>query len=54
MRELFEALKAEKLPGADISVLSMGMSGDFETAIKHGSTLIRIGTGLFGARDYSK
>ncbi len=32
--------------------LSMGMSGDFELAIEHGSTCVRIGTGIFGARDY--
>lgn len=35
----------------DFSELSMGMSGDFEAAILEGSTLIRIGTALFGARD---
>lgn len=54
MRELYEAFAAKKLPNTDISVLSMGMSGDYEMAIKHGSTLVRIGTGLFGARDYSR
>ncbi|MBP3271326.1 MAG: YggS family pyridoxal phosphate-dependent enzyme [Ruminococcus sp.] len=54
MKELFEALKAKKLPNTDISVLSMGMSGDYELAVKHGSNLVRIGTRLFGARDYSK
>lgn len=39
--------------GLSLPVLSMGMSGDFETAILEGSTLIRIGTLLFGPRDYS-
>lgn len=34
--------------------LSMGMSGDFETAIAHGSTSVRVGSTIFGARDYSK
>ncbi|MGM9936879.1 MAG: YggS family pyridoxal phosphate-dependent enzyme, partial [Candidatus Ornithomonoglobus sp.] len=34
--------------------LSMGMSGDFETAIKCGSTMVRVGSAIFGARDYSK
>ncbi len=34
----------------DLSELSMGMSSDFETAIEHGATLVRIGTGLFGER----
>lgn len=36
----------------DLQELSMGMSGDFETAIEEGSTLVRIGTALFGAREY--
>jgi len=34
--------------------LSMGMSGDFEEAIRHGSNMIRVGSTIFGARDYSK
>ena len=34
--------------------LSMGMSGDYEIAIKHGATNVRIGSTIFGARDYSK
>lgn len=54
MRELFEELKGKKLPHTDMQTLSMGMSGDYELAIKHGSNLVRIGTRLFGARDYSK
>ncbi len=38
--------------GYDVDTLSMGMSGDLETAIMEGSTCIRIGTDLFGTRDY--
>ncbi len=41
---------AQQFPGLDFSELSMGMSGDFEIAIEEGSTLIRIGTALFGER----
>ena len=37
-----------------ISGLSMGMSGDFETAIEHGATHIRVGSAIFGARDYGQ
>ena len=37
-----------------VDVLSMGMSGDFREAIACGSTMIRVGTAIFGARDYSK
>ena len=40
--------------GADMQVLSMGMTHDYAEAVKYGSTLVRIGTGLFGARDYSR
>ena len=41
-------------PNLDFRYLSMGMSGDFEVAIEEGSNLIRVGTSIFGARDYSK
>ncbi len=47
MRDLFERHK-----GGDFDTLSMGMSGDYVTAVKHGSTLIRLGTALYGARIY--
>jgi len=47
MRELFDALRA-RYPQVD--TLSMGMSEDFELAIAEGSTMVRVGTALFGAR----
>lgn len=50
LRELREEL-ARAYPALDFSELSMGMSGDFEIAIEEGSTLVRIGTALFGARE---
>ena len=40
----------EKLGGAPLSVLSMGMSHDFEVAIEEGATLVRVGTAIFGGR----
>jgi uncharacterized pyridoxal phosphate-containing UPF0001 family protein len=40
--------------GHNLDVLSMGMSGDFESAIAEGATHIRIGTALFGSRTYDK
>ena len=46
--------EAKKRTGLAMPVLSMGMSGDFELAILEGSTMVRIGTLLFGARDYSR
>jgi hypothetical protein len=48
LRELRDRMRAET--GLDLPELSMGMSGDFETAIEEGATLVRIGTDLFGPR----
>lgn len=48
LRMLKEEL--EKLGGAPLPVLSMGMSHDFETAIEEGATLVRVGTAIFGGR----
>ena len=48
LRELKE--RAEAVLGAPLPVLSMGMSDDFEIAIEEGSTMIRVGTALFGER----
>lgn len=53
-QKLFEAVKALHTHPEDWDTLSMGMSGDLEEAIAAGSTMVRIGTALFGARDYSK
>ena len=39
-----------RYPSLDFSVLSMGMSADFEIAIEEGSTLVRVGTAIFGER----
>ena len=52
MNELFLSVREKSFPGVSMDILSMGMSGDYETAIKHGSNLVRIGTKLFGARKY--
>lgn len=51
-RRLYEDMKSAIGNRADISVLSMGMSSDFEAAILEGSTLVRVGSSLFGARRY--
>jgi len=47
-------IKLEKDLGIEIKHLSMGMSGDYKIAIEEGSTIIRVGTKIFGNRDYSK
>jgi PLP dependent protein len=50
LKGLFEEIKTREWADREFSVLSMGMSGDFETAIEEGSTLVRIGTAIFGER----
>jgi pyridoxal phosphate enzyme (YggS family) len=47
-----DRLREQAIPGVDLSRLSMGMSGDFEIAVQEGSTEVRIGSALFGARNY--
>ena len=54
MEELFHKVRDMNIRDVSMDVLSMGMTHDYTDAVKHGSTLVRIGTGLFGARDYSK
>ncbi len=59
-REVFRTLKklsvdisAKNINNVTMSVLSMGMTGDYEVAVQEGSTMVRVGTGIFGERDYS-
>ena len=47
-------ITAKKYDNVCVDILSMGMSGDYADAISCGSTMIRVGTAIFGARDYSK
>jgi hypothetical protein len=50
LRELRDEISARKLPAVNVTTLSMGMSHDFEVAIEEGSTCVRVGTAIFGAR----
>jgi pyridoxal phosphate enzyme (YggS family) len=50
LRSLHERIHEEAIPNIDMPELSMGMTGDFETAIEEGATLVRIGTAIFGER----
>lgn len=52
MQELFLSVREKNLNGVSMDILSMGMTHDYAEAIKYGSNLVRIGTGLFGARHY--
>ncbi|MDY7109529.1 MAG: YggS family pyridoxal phosphate-dependent enzyme [Planctomycetota bacterium] len=50
-KEAFDRLAAADIPGAEMRILSMGMSNSYEIAIEEGSTMVRIGTKLFGERE---
>jgi uncharacterized pyridoxal phosphate-containing UPF0001 family protein len=56
LNEEFSELKTlynhHKKQYRDFSILSMGMSGDYKLAIKNGSTMIRVGSSIFGTRNY--
>ncbi len=53
IRKLSVDITAKKYDNVCMEILSMGMSDDYMDAIAHGSTMIRIGTAIFGARDYT-
>lgn len=55
LKQLFDSLNNSTLPAnCDIKELSMGMSGDYKIAIEEGSTMIRVGTAIFGERNYKQ
>lgn len=53
MEKIFIDIKDKKMDNIDMTILSMGMSNDYELAIKYNSNIIRIGTALFGKRNYA-
>ena len=53
MRRLRDQLKAMDIPGVEMTELSMGMTNDFEVAIEEGTTMVRVGTAIFGERNYA-
>ena len=52
--ELIVSIGSETVRGYKLNVLSMGMTNDYETAIEEGATMVRVGTAIFGHRDYAK
>lgn len=54
LKELFIDIARENIDNVTMNILSMGMSGDYEIAVEEGATYIRVGTFIFGERDYSK
>lgn len=53
LKSLFDEIKTCTLPNADIKTLSMGMSGDYLLAMEEGSTMVRVGSAIFGERNYA-
>ena len=54
LRQLSVDIMQKNIDNVSMNVLSMGMTGDFEVAIEEGATMVRVGTAIFGARDYSQ
>lgn len=52
MNEIFIDIRGKKLDNIDMCILSMGMSGDYEAAVRNGSNLVRVGSAIFGPRLY--
>jgi pyridoxal phosphate enzyme (YggS family) len=54
LRELKDKINGMELLPQPMDTLSMGMTGDYQIAIEEGATFVRVGTGIFGERDYSQ
>ena len=53
LKDLSLDIQSKSIDNIDMSVLSMGMTNDYEVAVEEGATLVRVGTGIFGARNYN-
>ncbi|MCR5633505.1 MAG: YggS family pyridoxal phosphate-dependent enzyme [Eubacterium sp.] len=53
MHQLLLDIKSENIDNVDMSILSMGMTNDYLVAVEEGATMVRVGTAIFGERDYS-
>ena len=53
LRKLSVDIMNKNIDNVNVSILSMGMTNDYQVAIEEGATMVRVGTGNFGARDYS-
>ena len=52
LRKLSVDIRHKNVDNSNVSILSMGMTNDYEVAIEEGATMVRVGTGIFGTRDY--
>lgn len=53
LHKVYVDIKHKNIDNVNMNVLSMGMTGDYEVAIEEGSTMVRVGTGIFGMRNYN-
>ncbi len=53
MKKLSVDIREKNIDNVNMNVLSMGMTGDYQVAIEEGATMIRVGTGIFGERNYN-
>ncbi len=53
LHQLLLGIKSKNIDNIDMSILSMGMTNDYEVAIEEGATMVRVGTGIFGERNYN-
>ena len=53
LKALSDKIKEMNIPNVEMKELSMGMTGDYEVAAEEGATLVRVGTGIFGQRNYN-
>lgn len=54
LRKLSVDIAKKNIDNVNVSILSMGMTNDYEVAVEEGATLVRVGTGIFGARNYAQ
>ena len=54
LKQLSVDIKSKNIDNVDMDELSMGMTGDYEVAIEEGATMVRVGTAIFGARNYAQ
>lgn len=53
IKELSVDIDSKNIDNVSMEIISMGMTGDYEVAIEEGATMVRVGTGIFGARNYN-
>ncbi|WP_026525793.1 YggS family pyridoxal phosphate-dependent enzyme [Butyrivibrio sp. MB2005] len=53
LKKMLDDINSENIEGLHLDTLSMGMTGDYEVAIEEGATFVRVGTGIFGERNYN-